>query len=345
MLRDVIEKVEFVGTRIALIREEQVRQHLSLDDAITDLSAVLKDLAQQQAVNYARIRVESRERHLAWLHTLRAGMTSLGVAGGKDYTSIGFDTPAMWATVVNSRTGLPLALIESDYLSRVRTAATTAIATDLLAPPDVACLAHFGAGKISELLVRAILKVRPSVRQVFLVRRDISKGAPDWLYKLGGVQAEINDAVAALTNADLVTTATSSRIPVIPPDAEMHRVRHINLVGSNHLKRKEISDKLARRCLLPDGYFVVDDSHQAALEAGDFAALEQSGELKWSEVPTLAQLLNDPAEKKKSARARFTAFKSVGTGLMDLAVATGVLRRMQLLPGQSPVPEEGDIPR
>ena len=51
-----------------------------------------------------------------------------------------------------------------------------AVATDLLAPPDAVCLAHFQQ-KISELLVKAILKVRPSIQQVFLVGRDPSKGA------------------------------------------------------------------------------------------------------------------------------------------------------------------------
>ena len=141
----------------------------------------------------------------------------------------------------------------------------------------------------------------------------------------------MSDATSALTEADLVTTATSSRTPVVPSDVHMPALRHVNLVGSNHLKRREISDELARRCLPPDGYLVVDDRRQAALEAGDFAARVKSGEFSWDDVPTLAQLLEDPAEKEKAAKAKLTAFKSVGIGLMDLAIAGGVLRRMGLL--------------
>jgi ornithine cyclodeaminase len=200
-------------------------------------------------------------------------------------------------------------------------------------------LCHFGAGKISELLVKAMLKVRPSIYRVFLVRDDISKGVPEWFEALEGkLEAKVVDAHQAVAEADLVTTATNSRKPVIPPQAALHRLRHLNLIGSNHLGRREISDELARRCLPPDGYLVVDDKDQAKLEAGDFLVLEQSGELTWDNVPTLAQLLVDPAEKLKASKATLTTFKSVGTGLMDLALATGVLRRMGVLSGS---PDEG----
>jgi ornithine cyclodeaminase/alanine dehydrogenase-like protein (mu-crystallin family) len=250
-----------------------------------------------------------------------------------------FDTPAMWATVVDIKTGLLIAFVEADHLSKVRTAATTAIATDLLAPPNPHSLAHFGAGKISDLLVHAILKVRPSINRVFLVRKDISRGAPDWFRELEGrIEGKVVDANQALIEADLITTATNSRTQVIPPQAAIPRLRHLNLIGSNHLKRREISDELARHCLPPEGYLVVDDKDQAKLEAGDFVELEQSGELTWDDVPTLAQLLVDPVEKQKASKATLTTFKSVGIGLMDLALATGVLRRMGVL---SDLPYEG----
>lgn len=328
----MIEKIEFAQNVVAIVREADVKDHLSLDDAVIDLRLALKELALEQAVNCPRTRVEWPLRENAWLHTLRAGLSKWGVAGGKDYTSLGFDTPAMWATVVDLKSGLPVAFVEADYLSRLRTAATTAIATNLLAPPNADSLAHFGVGKISELLVTAVLKVRPSIRRVFLVRRDLSKEVPGWISELESqLECKLTSANQALSEADLITTATSSAKPVIPSHAAIPRLRHLNLIGSNHLKRREISDDLARRCLPPDGYLVVDDQRQATLEAGDFTALKQSGQLTWDHVPTLAQLLVDPEEQQKAAKATLTAFKSVGIGLTDLALATGVLRRMGVL--------------
>lgn len=324
-------EIEFANTRIVLVREAQVRECLSLADAVDDLRTALTLCPVEGAVNAARVRV-TQGRGKAWLHTLRAGLSCWGVAGGKEYTSIGFETPALWTTVVDTRTGLPLALIEADHLSRIRTAAVAALATDLLAPANPVCLAHFGAGKISRMLVQAILLVRPSIRTVRLVRRDASKGLPSWLANLPAVQTRLTSAQGALLEADLATTATNSIDPVIPAGIPTPRLRHINLIGSNHLKRKEIDRDLALRCIRPDGYLVADDPQQAALEAGDFAPLASEGRLDWSDIPSLHQLVRNPDRIAEARKCPLTTFKSVGVGLMDVIAAAGLLHRLGVLP-------------
>jgi len=323
------ETVDFCNTRLRLVREAEVRLHLSIASALADLREALP-MAAGTALNRPRVRIEAREKGRAWLHTLRAELPGWGVAGGKDYTSIGFETKAMWASVIDIRkTGLPLAFIEADFLSRIRTAAVVALATDLLAPPKPTCLAHFGVGNISEFLVQAVLHVRPSIRKVLLVRKRISKGAPEWLSALsGGVEGRLVEAKEALAEADVVTTATSSKTPVIQAGAALPRLRHLNLIGSNHLQRKEIPGDLAHRCLPPGGFLVTDDPEQAEAEAGDFAELVVQGTLRWGEIPTLAQLVTDPTLRARAKEASLTAFKSVGIGLMDLIVAAGLLRRL-----------------
>jgi ornithine cyclodeaminase/alanine dehydrogenase-like protein (mu-crystallin family) len=177
------------------------------------------------------------------------------------------------------------------------------------------------------------------VTSVFVVRGEDSKGTPDWCRQLeGDVRIELCDRAVALNKADLVTTATNSKTPVIPTNAAMPRVRHLNLIGSNHKKRKEIPAELAYRCLPPNGYLVVDDTKQARLEAGDFVAFGPET-LNWDRIPTLGQLLDCDVEKEKASKATLTAFKSVGIGLMDLAVAAGVCRRLGLLTNPSPALE------
>ena len=324
-----MNRIEFCGTSLLLVREPEVRLHLSVGTALADLREALATVAGNGAVSRPRIRVDSREKGRAWLHTLRAGLPAWDVAGGKDYTSIGFATPAMWVSVIDTRTGLPLALVEADFLSRLRTAAVTALATDLMAPPEPICLAHFGAGKIAEHLVEGVLLVRPSIRKVLLVRKRRSEGAPEWFSTLrGGVEGRLVEAEEALAEADVVTAATSSATPVIPVGAALPRLRHLNLIGSNHLKRKEIDVELARRCLPPAGFLVTDDPEQAEAEAGDFKDLVAEGALRWSEIPTLARLVADSTLRDRASEASLTAFKSVGIGLMDLIVAAGLLRRM-----------------
>ena len=335
-----VQYAEFLGTRVALVGEADVCRHLSLKDAFEDLRDAFFALGQGRAQNRPRVRIDwhspfakkpGRAKPLAWLHSLRAGLADAALAGGKDYTSQGFQTPAMWVTVVDMHTGKPLAWVEADFLSRIRTASTTALATHLLAPADARCLAHFGAGKISEWLVRAILRIRPSIESVLLVRQDPTKGAPDWLAKLD-VPAKLVERASEVAGADIVTTATNSRDPVLTSDCDLPRLRHLNLVGANHPKRREIDTALALRCLPPKGCLMVEDKDQAQREAGDIAGPELAGKLDWSQIETLDQWL---AQAKQRPENRLTAFKSVGIGLADLAVAAGVLRRMGLLPENS----------
>lgn len=314
------------------MRESQVQDGLPLRQAIDGLFDALKGSAQEELISQPRVRIVPKGHDLAWLHTLRAGVTSWGVVGGKDYTSIGFETPCLFVTLLSLRTGRPIALIEAEHLTRLRTAAVTAVATRLLAPPEPLTLAHFGVGKISEPLVRAMIEVRPSLRRVLLVRRQQSAPPPDWLRTLppNVVEARLVTAAEALAEADLATTATNSKAPVIPAGARLPRLKHLNLVGSNHPKRREIELDLARRCLPPRGLLVADDPAQAASEAGDF--MSPSLRVQWKAVPSLAQLVRDPGIGARRDEVELTAFKSVGIGLMDLLVGAVLLKRLGLLP-------------
>ena len=177
-----------------------------------------------------------------------------------------------------------------------------------------------------------MLEVRPTLGRILLVRRDRLRGLPDWASSLGGeVEISLADTRGALAEAELLTTATNSRKSVIPAGAETPRLRHVNLVGANHLKRSEIREDFARRCVRPQGFLVVDDPDQAAVEAGDFASLAAAGEHSWESVPSLPAIVADPGRIEEVGAAGLTAFKSVGVGLMDLVIAAGLLARLGLL--------------
>jgi ornithine cyclodeaminase/alanine dehydrogenase-like protein (mu-crystallin family) len=322
------ESVQFANGVITLIREADVMRALPLHDAIRDLVATLSGTPKEDLINVPRSRVIPRRG--AWMHTLRAGLPLQGIAGGKDYTSLEFQTPALWVTVVSFTSGLPIALIEADYLSRTRTAAVTAVATDLLAPQEVTTLAHFGVGKISEQLVRALLDVRPTLRRVLVVRKQ-ELALPEWVHRLPlEVEIHMTTREDALNEADIVTTATNSTTPVIPANARMPRLRHLNLVGSNHRKRREIDENLMATFLPPDGFLAVDDPIQALAEAGELDGMKSAVDA--NTLPSLARLARDPAFREEAKSAKRTAFKTVGVGIMDLALGAAVLQRLGLLP-------------
>ncbi len=321
------QRVSFAGGDVWLVPEAFVEEALDLPRALAAVREAFLAHGRGEAVNVPRIRVEGRGRGEAWQHTLRAALGSPALVGGKDYTSVGFELGANWVSVCSRRTGRLLALIEAAHLSRTRTAAVVALATDLLASPAPKVLAHFGAGRISEGLVSGVLQVRPSIEEVRLVRRR--EEPPAWLGALP-VRARLAKVEEALDGAEIVTTATSSRTPVIPPGTRMAG-RHWNLAGANHPGRRELDGELAGECL-PErgGFLVVEAREQAALEASEFLGLAMEGMLEWSRVPTLGEVLGGVAPVPASAT--HTVFKSVGVGLADMAAAAVVLQALGVEP-------------
>lgn len=76
--------------------------------------------------------------------------------------------------LMNATDGTPLALIDGSELTARRTAATSALAADLLARSDARSLLVVGTGRLSRHLARAHLVVRPHLEVTIWGRN------PDW---------------------------------------------------------------------------------------------------------------------------------------------------------------------
>src|SRR5690606_30498366 len=84
--------------------------------------------------------------------------------------------PAIHAnyTLLDARTGVPLAQLDAAELTSRRTACTSALAASFLAPADAASLLVVGSGKVAQHLVQAHTVVRP-YKQVSVWARDTRK--------------------------------------------------------------------------------------------------------------------------------------------------------------------------
>jgi ornithine cyclodeaminase len=126
------------------------------------------------------------------------------------------------------------------------------------------------------------------------------------------------DLSAALGSADIISSATLTRTPLIHGQLIAAGV-HVDLVGSFTPEMREADSDLFRR-----GHLVVD-SLTALHESGDIIAPLVEGLIPVP-VPDLTVLLRDPGKGRKRDD-QITVFKSVGTGLADLATARYVLER------------------
>jgi len=214
-------------------------------------------------------------------------------------------------------TGHPLAVLDGGSLTALRTGAASGVATDLLAKPEAATVAIFGAGAQARTQLEAVCTVR-SIRQgrVF----DPADGAA------GTFAAEMSETLGidvtaatsprnALEKADVVCAATVSPTPIFA-DADLAPGAHINAVGSYKPHVQEIPEETVLRALL-----VVDHRESALAETGDLIIPIEKALMQPSDIHAeLGEIVAGKASGRTS-ESQITLFKSVGVAVQDLAAA------------------------
>jgi len=219
--------------------------------------------------------------------------------------------------LMHGETGEPLAVLSARALTALRTAAVSALASSLLARADAKVLLMIGAGALAPYLVKSHLSVRPLDR-IMLWGRNLQR-ASDLADRLSELAIDIEVAEhlpEALGEADIISCATLSREPLIE-GARLRPGCHVDLVGSFAPDMREADMDVFRR-----GRLVVDTG-AAFDESGDLIAPLQAGVIS-REAPDLAALLNSRGLGRRNPD-EITVFKTVGTGLADLAVARHIV--------------------
>jgi ornithine cyclodeaminase/alanine dehydrogenase-like protein (mu-crystallin family) len=123
----------------------------------------------------------------------------------------------------------------------------------------------------------------------------------------------------AVEGADIVITATSSGAPVLFGEW-LTPGCHINAIGSNWAKRRELDSTVLQQCSL----IVTDSLEQARIEAGDFilSEQEQSG-FDWLQVHELSEVIGG-RRPVRVAPDEITLYKGLGVALEDIATAAHV---------------------
>jgi ornithine cyclodeaminase/alanine dehydrogenase-like protein (mu-crystallin family) len=233
------------------------------------------------------------------------------------------DTPAnpdqkLHATylILDSATGHPTLSMPAAYLTEIRTAATSAVATKFLARDDVRVLGIFGTGRQARAHFHALRHVRNF--QHFLISGSDPGRTREFAQELAReVSAPVESVYsrACASESDVLCTCTTSPTPLF----DGHLLRpgtHLNLVGSFQPHTREVDDATVQRSRI-----VVDTFEGALAEAGDLLIPLNKGLINRHHI--LADL-HQLVSRKKIVRTRsdeITLFKSVGCALEDLATA------------------------
>ncbi len=298
-----------------------------VDDALVDelidppqaqdaLLEAFRSFGAGRASMQERVRTESGDVKLS---TLGAVMPDQGIAGAKVYTTINGQFRFV-ILLFSAHDGRPLASFDAMAITRLRTAATSVIASRYLARPGATTLALFGAGVQGR--AHAMQMARAFALQEIRVCDPFAAPtlAAD-LERACGVSVRTCAAGEALEGSDIVVTASRARTALFSGDLLPTGV-FVAAIGSSLPQTRELDDRaLARASLV-----AVDWSQQALKEAGDLVLADPST-LANGKLVQLSDLISGAAAGRRNDDD-ITIFKSVGVGLQDVALAGLVWQRL-----------------
>jgi ornithine cyclodeaminase/alanine dehydrogenase-like protein (mu-crystallin family) len=209
----------------------------------------------------------------------------------------------------------PLALMEANYLGQIRTGAVSGMATRYMARPDADTLGIIGSGFQARSQLSAMLAER-AFRRIRIWSRDAEKRATFAAECSAAFDVKVeavDTAEEAVRGAGIVVTATNAKDPVLE-STWIEPGAHINAMGSNQAKRRELPAELVRRA----DWIAVDSIEQARMESGDLLlALDEDG---WKD-PKLLELKDVVAGGHKRRPTDLTIFKSNGLAVEDVICA------------------------
>jgi ornithine cyclodeaminase len=218
--------------------------------------------------------------------------------------------------LLSTTTGEPLAVIDGPALTAWRTAAASALAARYLARPDASNLLILGAGALASYLVRAHGSVRPISRVAIWNRSHQGAERLARLLSKTGLDIEVvSDLERAAAAADIITTATLSRTPLIM-GRWISPGTHLDCVGAFKPDMREIDADAIRRA-----HVWVDTRAGALREGGDLVQAMAEGAFTSDDVRGDLQDLVRGAAPGRTSADEITLFKSVGAAIEDLATA------------------------
>ena len=294
-----------------MLTREQIRGVLFYEDLIPVIRQALMDFSAGRAVQPIRTIMQAPGRE-GWLGVMPCIYGE--VMGAKLVTFYPCNAPRQIAThmaviqLFRTETGEPLATMDGELITEMRTAAVSAVAVDELAVRDAKVLAILGSGAQARSHVRALAGVRS-----FCEIRVWSRSRENAERFAGEVGALVMTAEEAVRGADVVLTLTSSPEPVLKGEwLRPHAV--VCAIGAATPDRRELDEVTMR------GAVVVESREAASREAGDIvlAGVEVTAEI--------GELLNG-VELERGERP--VVFKSVGIAVEDIAAAKLVFERLR----------------
>jgi len=219
----------------------------------------------------------------------------------------------------------------------LRTAATSAVGTALLARPDATSLGLFGAAGQAKNHLLALMQTR-KLKEVKVYSRS-AENRKKFADEMGPVTnlniTPVASPEEAVRGVDIILTATNSSVPVFDGNW-LEPGQHVTtIVGSNvglvkggftAAKRREIDDATLARS---DVHGIVSIQQAIQDEQADIYDPVERGVIRWEQLIEIGEILAGNKEGRTKAE-QITFYKNnAGQGVADVALGAAVLEKIK----------------
>ena len=311
-----------------IVKEETCRDIVGREDAFIAVEKVFAAMARGDAYNFPVVR--EAIGYADALYGFKSGFDREGLVLG--LKSGGYWPGNMDKGLTNHQstiflfdpdTGMLDALVGGNYLTAVRTAASSSVSIAHLARKDAKVLGMVGAGHQSTFQLRAAVE-----------QRDFEKVVawnphPDMLPRLEAVAKELGLAFEAVSQeelgaqADVIITITSAFEPLMMKDW-IKLGTHIACMGTDTKGKQEIDPEILAAAT------VFTDEIAQSVSIGEAQHAIASGLISEDAITSIGAVINGDHPGRTSAE-EITVFDGTGVGLQDLAVASVAAREAERL--------------
>jgi ornithine cyclodeaminase/alanine dehydrogenase len=306
-----------------ILSESDLRAVLTMRDVIDAVEQGFRALARGDVTAPERLRLDVPPHNGVLLEMpAYADLDGAGALGTKivsvfeENARRGLESVQAVCLLLDSETGVPLSLMDGRFITAIRTAATSAVATKLMTAGGSKRLAIFGAGVQALFHIEAMIEVA-EIEQVYIMSRSANKARAlaDRVRTVHNLSCELVSAEQAAATANLICMCTSSPVPLFDGRL-LNAGTHINAVGAFTPSTRELDTEAVRRARV-----IIDAESAAGCEAGEILIPISEGAIDASHVKgTLAEVVSGEVAGRELP-SEITLFKSCGLAIEDLVTA------------------------
>jgi len=304
---------------VSVVSETVCQEIMTREHAFSAVENVFSAMAKNTAYNFPVIR--EAIGHEDALYGFKSGFDRDGMvlglkSGGYWPGNIQKDLTNHQSTVIlfDPDTGKLKSLVGGNYLTAIRTAASSAVSIAHLARKDAKVLGMVGAGHQSTFQLRAAVEQRNFEKIVCW------NFHPEQIPNLAAVADELNIPFESVTReelgaqADVIITITSAFEALIDADW-IKPGTHIACMGTDTKGKQEVDSNLLSKAS------VFTDELAQSISIGEAQHAIASGLIKESDITPIGEVING-SKVGRTSDDEITLFDGTGVGLQDLAVAS-----------------------